>query len=100
MLSEKLDVYAYGVTLWEILSRGKDPYPKLVSTRKKVSAEELSRQLIAMRPDVRRLPDCPESLRVAMIECWFVVRVTDQCWTDAFGLRAHALLRDCAIVGC
>jgi len=67
-MSETIDVYAFGVILWEILARGKQAYPAI--KRKGVDVEILTQQLAARPPDVRRLLDCPDELAFALIKCW------------------------------
>ena len=69
LLSERLDVYAFGVIMWEIFARGKHAYPGVTYKRKAV--EVLAKELIALQPDIHQLQDCPKPLVKVMRECWY-----------------------------
>ena len=60
--SSKTDVWAFGVTLWEIFSLGKEPYGSTVAT-----------ELIFMLEDGGRLEECqlsPAKVNALMRQCW------------------------------
>mmetsp|Transcript_27732 Transcript_27732/g.65887 ORF Transcript_27732/g.65887 Transcript_27732/m.65887 type:complete len:790 (-) Transcript_27732:520-2889(-) len=64
--TEKTDVWAFGVTMWEIFSDGREPY----------ASESVSSQfqgVIEFVQSGRRLPmpeDCPAAVYSIMEECW------------------------------
>jgi len=61
--SESSDVYSFGVVLWELLTRGKEPYP----------GEEILAIALAVTREKRRPPippDCPPVWRDLMQRCW------------------------------
>jgi len=56
-------VYSFGVVLWELLTRGKEPYP----------GEEILAIALAVTREKRRPPippDCPPVWRDLMQRCW------------------------------
>ncbi|GMH37065.1 hypothetical protein BSKO_04938 [Bryopsis sp. KO-2023] len=62
--SEKSDVWAFGVTMWEIFSNSREPY-----AAEWPSDEDVVRHVI----DGRRLAkpeNCPEAMYHMMLECW------------------------------
>lgn len=63
--SHASDIWAYGVTLWEIYSAGQPPYGTLTGA-----------QVLTMVESGKRLPpptDCPEWAYSTMLSCWNLV---------------------------
>lgn len=60
--TNKSDVWSFGVTLWEIYSYGRVPYPRM-------SMEETVRRITEgyrlERPD-----ECPDAVYSIMLSCW------------------------------
>ncbi|XP_019852393.1 PREDICTED: uncharacterized protein LOC100637961 [Amphimedon queenslandica] len=61
-LSIKSDVWSFGILLWELVTKGKEPYPGMTD-------EEVKEAV----PKGYRMPipkDCPEPFKQLMINCW------------------------------
>ncbi|KAL4656485.1 tyrosine-protein kinase receptor TYRO3 [Arapaima gigas] len=56
------DVWAFGVTMWEIMTRGQTPYPG-------VENSEVYEYLIKGER-LKQPPDCPDSIYEVMHSCW------------------------------
>ncbi|XP_066525342.1 tyrosine-protein kinase receptor TYRO3 [Hoplias malabaricus] len=56
------DVWAFGVTMWEIMSRGQTPYPG-------VENSEIYEYLIKGER-LKQPPDCPDNIYEIMHSCW------------------------------
>jgi serine/threonine protein kinase len=61
--SEKSDVYSYGMTLFEIWSLGKKPFPKLNQTQEIID-------FINQRRLLPPPPGCPRTIYHLMVKCW------------------------------
>ncbi|XP_023330877.1 tyrosine-protein kinase RYK-like [Eurytemora carolleeae] len=64
VFSQKSDVWAFGITLWELFSLGKEPYGEGITPF----------SLQKMLNTGGRLQECrnaPMKVRVLMRECWF-----------------------------
>ena len=64
MLSPKADIFAYGITLWELETAGETPY-------KDIRNEERVKYMVGyegLRPEIPE--DCDEVLRAVMQQCW------------------------------
>jgi serine/threonine protein kinase len=62
IFNTKTDVWSYGVLVWELLTRGINPYPKIKN-------EFIFRHL----KEGNRLPKpkyCPKSMYVILLKCW------------------------------
>uniref|UniRef100_A0AC34QWE6 Protein kinase domain-containing protein n=1 Tax=Panagrolaimus sp. JU765 TaxID=591449 RepID=A0AC34QWE6_9BILA len=60
--SSASDVYAFGVTLWEIYTYGRQPYSEF-------SNQEVIK-MIGMHDLLPSPPNCPSNIYSVMIECW------------------------------
>ena len=61
-LSIKSDVWSFGILLWELVTKGKVPYPGMTNE-----------QVMEAVPQGYRMPipkDCPEPFKQLMINCW------------------------------
>lgn len=64
--SLKVDVYSYGILLWEILSR-KTPYSNLNNVMGIIKYVAMDHK----RPDLEAIPgECPRELVQVMQKCW------------------------------
>ncbi|KAJ8337655.1 hypothetical protein SKAU_G00366210 [Synaphobranchus kaupii] len=61
MYSTKSDVWSFGVTMWEIVSRGRTPYPGVAN-----------HELLDLLESGHRLkhPECDQKLYEIMLNCW------------------------------
>ncbi|XP_030073723.1 tyrosine-protein kinase Mer isoform X2 [Microcaecilia unicolor] len=60
--SSKTDVWSFGVTMWEIVSQGKTPYPGIQNHEVYDFLQDGHR--------LKKLPDCPDMLYNVMYSCW------------------------------
>ncbi len=56
------DVWSYGVVVWELITRGTDPYPKLANSR---VFDYLKKGYRLPKPEY-----CPKSIYLILQECW------------------------------
>ena len=64
--SIKVDIYSFGVVLWEICAR-KTPYNELSSPMAIIKHVTIEKK----RPNMSLIPgDCPEDLLLVMRKCW------------------------------
>nr|CAB3267847.1 tyrosine-protein kinase HTK16-like [Phallusia mammillata] len=61
--SSSSDVWSYGITLWEIFSKGEQPYGTMTGAQVIQYIEDDKRRLI--RPE-----GCPEKVYSIMLQCW------------------------------
>ncbi|XP_003391605.1 PREDICTED: tyrosine-protein kinase SRK2-like, partial [Amphimedon queenslandica] len=61
-LSIKSDVWSFGILLWELVSKGKEPYPGMTDEEVK---EAVSKGYHMPIPR-----DCPEPFKLLMMNCW------------------------------
>lgn len=62
LFTSKSDVYSYGITLWEIYSYGRTPYPHIALDDLK---HIISSGYQMLKPDL-----CPENIYTLMTYCW------------------------------
>ena len=68
VFSEKTDVWAFGVTVWELFTLAKqDPYSQFTDTEMVTDAIKGVHRKILERP-----PSCPKSLYKIMQQCWVI----------------------------
>uniref|UniRef100_A0A1X7U2J8 Tyrosine-protein kinase n=1 Tax=Amphimedon queenslandica TaxID=400682 RepID=A0A1X7U2J8_AMPQE len=61
-LSIKSDVWSFGILLWELATKGKEPYPGMT--------DEEVKELVS-KGDYMPIPrDCPEPFKQLMMNCW------------------------------
>ena len=60
--SIKSDVWSYGILLWELITHGQVPYPKLNNSE---VMENVKKGYHMPQP-----PDCPDPLYQIMMDCW------------------------------
>ena len=86
MFSEKTDVWAFGITMWELFTLAKDkPYPHLIDSEVVEDAVNMGvNRYIHAKP-----PACPQPVYDAMLCCW----VTDRKKRATFEALHEMLLR-------
>jgi len=62
IFSTESDVWSYGVLVWELLTRGINPYPHI---KNKLIFDHLKHGYRLPKPEY-----CPKSLYVVLLECW------------------------------
>ena len=68
IFSEKTDVWAFGVTMWELFTLAKDdPYSHFTDTEMVTNAIKGAHRQILEKP-----PSCPKSLYKIMQQCWVI----------------------------
>ncbi|KAG9274139.1 tyrosine-protein kinase receptor TYRO3-like [Astyanax mexicanus] len=82
--TSKSDVWSFGVTMWEIVSRGRTPYPGIPN-----------HELLDMLEAGHRLKqgECDDKLYEAMLSCWHREPSERPCFT-ALAQRLKALLSE------
>lgn len=60
------DVWSYGITMWEIFSRGLEPYTFQITVVDKKSLDEF----LFNRNRLEKPPNCPRQIYQIMLSCW------------------------------
>eukprot|EP00727_Mastigamoeba_balamuthi_P014182 m51a1_g9387 putative tyrosine-protein kinase frk (470) ;mRNA; f:232036-234558 len=74
--SDKSDVWAMGVLMWEMMSRGARPWDN-------VENKDLG-QLLVRGDRLAQPPECPERLYALMSRCWVMPRTSRPSFRDIF----------------
>lgn len=69
----QIDIWSFGVTIWEATSYGQTPYKPELDAMKSLMFEPLSKRLLRFLRDGHRLQQpaqCPEPVYALMLKCW------------------------------
>ena len=79
-LSIKSDVWSFGILLWELVTKGREPYPGM--TNKQV------RDVVIEGYHMQIPKDCPKPFNQIMLDCW---KLNDDRRTTFSNIRRHLL---------